>query len=290
MATEIPPTENSKTERTQSTNEAPSNPPVISTADSGKQKHSDETQCSKGKRGHDCFERTSLAVSIVLCIATIAAASFAGWLAFVTHRMARDARTTANRQFAEIESEQRPWLRFEARLTGLQFAKNGDASIMYFGTYKNVGKTPAQNVHVRVIGAVLTKATAFSSVNEEMAQCRLAATDGKFSSAFPGIVLFPDEVATRIIGGTGIGSAGISAKDYRKAWPGADDLIFKLVGCIDYALSQGRGRHGQTGFSYQISQREGEAHIKGVKPVPNTLVPLETLVFESDPWGSGYIR
>lgn len=200
---------------------------------------------------------------------------------------AHEQRSIMQQQFSEAEVGQRPWIEPHITIKGIRFDKEKNATLFFHISYQNIGKTPAQNVQVRITSAVVTNETVFDSIAEEINQCKLARKDAEVAK-IPGAFLFPGEAAPEMIHGSGEGSATISNTEYSKAWPDGQKVIFKLVGCIDYMFSD---TNGDTGFSYTIKRRGGDgANLPYfITPEPGD-VPAEQLIFERDPFSGGYIK
>jgi hypothetical protein len=212
--------------------------------------------------------------------------------AYILHGTDEKIGTQANaieRQLKVMEADQRPWIKSMFDLISFRFTDTMDAEITYFGTFRNIGKSPAQNIRSRIVGAVITEQTVFNSVDEERSQCELAARDG-VTAASPGIFLFPGEDAPPdILGGRGGGHAYVTASEYAKAWPNADNVEFKLIGCFDYRLSEGQIQHGQTGFSYFITVKAGD-HRSGFKPAKGRNVSRDQISFSIEPFSGGWVK
>jgi hypothetical protein len=198
---------------------------------------------------------------------------------------------TMQSQLDAMEADQRPWLRPILQIVGFRFTDTGDAEITYSANFKNVGKSPAQNIRSRIAGAVMTEKTAIRSIDEEREQCKLAARDSA-AGVLPGIFLFPGEDAPELIGGRGAGRAYVSAAEFVKGWPTSRSLVFKLIGCFDYSFSsRENGRHGQTGFAYIISIKapDGSGHLTGFVPSVGDM-PIDQVSFEPDPFSGGFVN
>jgi len=264
-----------------------------------------EYQAKRADQFHRLVEKLTLRlesrkywVDVSGVIGIFAAAAIAIWAVLDSHWSSNNQYKIMNRQVQVMQDQldaatatQRPWIKVDIQFVGLRFAANGDAEIAFRSNYRNVGQYPAQNIQMRIVAAVVTEKTDLRSIDEEIIQCNLAAKDSATLSA-PGIVLFPGEHAPDIVGGAGAGRAYVSATEYKKSLGGQTGLLFKLVGCIDYSLPSGSGRHGQTGFAYMISE-EGtppDFHEYFIKPVPNTSVVANKIMFKPDPFSSGYIK
>ncbi|HUZ33537.1 MAG TPA: hypothetical protein VMV19_15755 [Xanthobacteraceae bacterium] len=195
-------------------------------------------------------------------------------------------------QLDTMAADQRPWIKPVFQIIGLKFTDSGDAEITYLSNFKNVGKSPAQNIKSRIVVTVMTKKTAIQSVNEEMEQCRLAAKDSaSVEGIMPGIFLFPGEEAPELIGGRGAGRAYVSTAEFSKGWPAPKSLVFKLIGCFDYLFSKESRRRGQTGFAYIISRKatDGSGHLMGFLPSIGD-IPIDQIFFAPDPFSGGFIN
>ena len=193
-------------------------------------------------------------------------------------------------QLDTMEADQRPWIKATIQLTALRFTEAGDAEITFNQNFKNIGKSPAQNIKERIGAVAVTESTAIRSIDEERTQCELAAKDSA-EDVLPGLFLFPDEEAPEaLIGGKGIGRAYVTASEFAKAWPNPKTLIFKLIGCIDYSFSS-NGRHGQTGFAFIISRKVPNelGHETGFIPGKEA-IPPEQIIFRPDPFSGGYVK
>jgi hypothetical protein len=227
-------------------------------------------------------------IAIAVALITVGAAQVCIYLR-QAGIMDEQARISA-RQLDAMENDQRPWIKPTFQLLGFRFTDTGDAEITYASNFKNVGKTPAQNIKSRIAAAVVTEQTAIKSVAEEEEQCKLAARDST-NETLPGIFLFPGEEAPELIGGRGAGRAYVSASQFAKGWPQPNHLIFKLVGCFDYTFSKESGRHGQTGFAYFISKKSpnGTGMNLAFTPVAGS-VPIDQIAFELDPFSGGFVN
>ncbi|MGH6840616.1 MAG: hypothetical protein ACREDV_00760, partial [Methylocella sp.] len=190
----------------------------------------------------------------------------------------------------EMATGQRPWIKPTIQIVGLRFANDRGAEITYSVDFKNVGKSPAQNIKSRLVAAIMTEQNAITSIDEERNQCDLARKDSG-NDMFPGIFLFPDEEAPDLIGGKGIGRAYVSAAEYSKAWPSPDKLTFKIFGCFDYSFSTEAGRHGSTGFAYLVSKKipEKPGLQTWFSPVVGE-VPIDQIIFRKDPFSGGFVN
>jgi hypothetical protein len=198
--------------------------------------------------------------------------------------------TAMQGQLDAMEADQRPWIKPILQIVGFKFTGAGDAEITYLVNFKNVGKSPAQNIKSRIAAAVMTEKTAIRSVDEERNQCKLAGKDSA-ETVLPGIFLFPGEDAPELIGGRGVGRAYVSAAEFAKGWPTPKSLVFKLVGCFDYSFPKESGRHGQTGFAYIISRKasDGSGHRTGFVPSVGD-IPVDQVSFEPDPFSGGFVN
>jgi hypothetical protein len=194
----------------------------------------------------------------------------------------------ANSQLAEMQLEgraQRPWIPVPSVWASepLTFDANGDASITFGRSIKNIGHSPTANVSEQFHAEVLTKDTVFDAVTAEAQAC----TDARKNAAtdqFRGKFLFPNDSDTESAG------AGVGHETYKNAWPSANDVVFRIVGCIDYTFADDPKTHGQTGFSFELSRPiDGGAHRAGFDPAYGPY-PVNEMVLEPDFFHAGYIQ
>ena len=266
----------------------PGPPPMRSIWGIGYIKRKLHERCSERKKetSQDRSSRRTATATILIAIFAVVAALVGISQAIIGNRQL----TAMQGQLDAMEADQRPWIKPIFQIVGFKFTDAGDAEITYSVNFKNVGKSPAQNIKSRIAGAVMTEKTAIRSIDEERNQCKLAAEDSA-RAALPGIFLFPGEDAPELIAGRGAGRLYVSAVEFAKGWPNSKSLVFKLIGCFDYSFSKESGRHGQTGFAYIISRKapDGSGHRTGFAPSVGE-IPIEQVSFEPDPFSGGFVN
>lgn len=95
-------------------------------------------------------------------IGTLASSGFAGWAAFAASKAATATAIQADASRTQLISEQRAWISFDFFIrSGIEFHENG-ADIAVSVINRNIGKTPALEVHTQISPIVYS-----SGPNEE---------------------------------------------------------------------------------------------------------------------------
>ncbi len=194
------------------------------------------------------------------------------------------------KQLEDAHADHRPWIPTpEIFVTGPILFKNRPYPWVPFGIqFKNIGHSPASNVTIKFKIQIITQnntdSAIFHSVGDEERLCADAAKEAELDQ-FRGKFLFPNDHET-----AGQAGGGVEPKDIPIAWPNPHDILFRIIGCIDYTFADTPDVHGQTGFSYTLSSPiGGGVERKGFDP-DNGDVPPDHMVFDRDFFHAGYIR
>ena len=109
-----------------------------------------EAEGDKGKRPHCKFERATLLINAVLCVATIAAAGFAGYAAIIFSRQLSAMQKANKASDAHFVTDERAWLKVEPTPEPVYVDKHGkviDTHAVDLAV-TNTGKTPALFMHI----------------------------------------------------------------------------------------------------------------------------------------------
>jgi hypothetical protein len=240
------------------------------------ERHYDENQPkNKSDRRRNLFE-----------ILGLWAAAAVGALAIVTGSLdSYEQREVMNGQLNEALAEQRPWIPIpDLKIVGpLIFQPNGDATINFGRTIYNTGHSPAINVTEKFKIDALTKKSVFNSVDEEKDLCGLTRNYAE-QDIFRGKMIFPGDRDE------GNAEATVGHQSFDNSWPGPNDIVFRIIGCIDYSFGADSKRHGQTGFSYMLTRpTDTSGHQAGFNP-KNGPFPIDQMSLDRDFFHAGYIQ
>jgi len=163
------------------------------------------------------------------------------------------------------------------------FRENKDVVVPFNVTLKNVGNSPARNVVERFEVQVLEQDKVFDAIPDQKRLCQLAGEDAE-RDQFRGKILFPNDEAS------GSASGGLTAADFKKAWPSSSNVVFRIVGCVDYIFAMDSRIHGQIGASYILARPIDQGtHSAGFDPAKPSYA-IEDLILEPDFFHGGYMK
>jgi len=208
---------------------------------------------------------------------TIDAARAAAIGASGTIAAADAARSAANTAAKALEVSDRAWISVDASVSGpLTFDDTNGVYVGFRFTLNNVGRSPAQGVHIspELVMTVLLSNTESEQkrICEGHAKAVKAGVRHQEYTVFPGE---PDIEEERIQLSTKEIDAFYSPTE--KALGGRPDpLPIGLVGCVDYTFLSSPVHH-QTGFAFQILTRDTRGPLISQTPIAaNHLMLLKT--------------
>jgi hypothetical protein len=229
------------------------------------------------------INKVTVAVASVALGAAMLSAYFSHESMIAAIKAANEASRQADAAFADL----RPWLQVELTLVQLRFADNLDANISYALRTKNVGKSPARNIQLRIEGSAVIEDSAINSIPNQKRLCDAAEKDAE-QARCPGAFIYAGETGVGTLGIAG-GGAVVGHEQYATAWPGADNVVMQIIGCFDYTLPS--EKHGQVGFTYRLGRKipDGSGHLSGFRPSPG-IIPIGDISFDRDPFSGGYFK
>jgi len=232
----------------------------------------EQNRSREKKRAYWHKGKNQVAVATLLLLAVYTGFTIALW---------RAQQTANGTSAAAFIAANRPWvavsnIRFLGPLT---FNQNGDAYIYIAATATNFGHSPTV-IHDYSRLEVVSKNAPFSQFLEERNECNLPAKQQEFP--WFGHYLLPNGTYP-YLGGSG----QISHTDYANAWPAPDDVIFRIVGCVDYTFPSDSSFVGETGYSADVTRivdsrlNQGGFDPKG-PPISMNMVVLTPTTGETD--------
>lgn len=220
---------------------------------------------------------------------------FTGCLWYATNGLWKDAHDQLDvmrGQLNVMQIDQRPWVQIIAeKINFLKIDDNG-VSISFQLTMKNIGKTPATGIDLRIKPIVLTNKN-FSE--EVMIQQNTCSPANKVSPRrIAGISLMPNEDISEYIS-TSIDKKIIvneiadqiaEEKRFNSFGRPENKATFLLIGCIDYILSSANDVHGQTFFIYDVAKRGKNNIPYMIKITSNTAMGPNSLIMEKGMQGN----
>jgi hypothetical protein len=200
-------------------------------------------------------------------------------------------------QLRVMQTEQRPWVEIKsAQLDDIVLGGDGDSiNIQMSFDIKNIGKTPALGIEVRVAPYVTSQKT-FSDANT--LQERKCAESKDYPSRKSDLSLMPEQPDTIHVGAVISMAQAIADADNEfaewakhmnadasaKRTPYRHDVAFMVLGCFDYFLASSQD-HGQTFFRYSVVRPKDGLPYGIHLPIAGTLVP-PNVGMTKEMWGN----